>query len=294
MDLLAILAASAALIPAVIFTTGTVRIVLGLVFLLFSPGYTLIAALFPRKGSLGEVERVALSFGMSIAVVPLIGLILNYTPWGIRLYPILTSVALFILAMCAVAWRRRRGLEEKDRFQVNFKIRWPSWWGQSTLDKTLSLLLILSIVGALGTLVYVVATPKVGEKFTEFYVLGDSGRAAGYPTSLSMGKKGEVILGIVNHEQEETDYQVKVLVDGVKGGVKLWLAEDDGEANLVADNVIDITGIADGEKWERHLQFEPQQKGEGQELKFLLFKGGESVLQDSEAYLSLHLWVDVG
>ncbi|MDH4300312.1 MAG: DUF1616 domain-containing protein, partial [Dehalococcoidia bacterium] len=61
------------------------RIVLGLPFLLFFPGYTLMAALFPKKDRLGGVERVALSFGLSIAVVPLVGLILNYTPWGIRL-----------------------------------------------------------------------------------------------------------------------------------------------------------------------------------------------------------------
>jgi uncharacterized membrane protein len=47
---------------------------------LFFPGYTLISALFPRKDSLSGVERLALSFGLSIAVVPLIGLILNYMP----------------------------------------------------------------------------------------------------------------------------------------------------------------------------------------------------------------------
>jgi len=28
------------------------------------------------------IERVALSFGLSIAIVPLIGLVLNFTPWG--------------------------------------------------------------------------------------------------------------------------------------------------------------------------------------------------------------------
>ncbi len=53
------------------------RIILGLPFILFFPGYTLITALFPKKSDLGAIERVALSFGLSIAVVPLIGLILN-------------------------------------------------------------------------------------------------------------------------------------------------------------------------------------------------------------------------
>ena len=108
-DLIVILISSLVLVPLVIFTGGPLRIVLGLAFMLFSPGYALIAALFPQKGSLGGIERIALSFGLSIAVVPLIGLILNYTPWGIGLYPILVSILSFILVMLGVAYFRRRG-----------------------------------------------------------------------------------------------------------------------------------------------------------------------------------------
>ena len=68
-----------------------VRVPLGLLMVLFVPGYTLIAALFPKIGDLDGIERTALSFGLSIAVVPLIGLGLNYTPWGIRLIPVVVS-----------------------------------------------------------------------------------------------------------------------------------------------------------------------------------------------------------
>ena len=74
-----------------LFPSSVLRIILGLPFILFLPGYTLTAALFPRRTDLGSIERVALSFGLSIAVVPLIGLILNYTPWGIRLPSLLPS-----------------------------------------------------------------------------------------------------------------------------------------------------------------------------------------------------------
>ena len=59
-----------------------IRTILGLFLILFIPGYSLIAALFPRKGDLDGIERAALSFGLSIAVTPLIGLALNYTSMG--------------------------------------------------------------------------------------------------------------------------------------------------------------------------------------------------------------------
>ena len=85
MDLLLIVALSIILLPLALVTTGAARIVLGVLFVLFFPGYTLVAALFPARNSIGRIERLALSFGLSIAVVPLIGLGLNYTPWGIRL-----------------------------------------------------------------------------------------------------------------------------------------------------------------------------------------------------------------
>ncbi|MCD6456429.1 MAG: DUF1616 domain-containing protein [Methanophagales archaeon] len=64
-----------------------IRIILGLPLVLFLPGYSLIAALFPRKDDLDAIEQIALSFGLSIAITPLLGLALNYTPFGIRLTP---------------------------------------------------------------------------------------------------------------------------------------------------------------------------------------------------------------
>ena len=69
---------------------------------------------------MGVLERIALSFAMSIAVVPLLGLILNYTPWGIRLEPILYSVASFILITSIIAWLRQKRLPQAERFGIEF------------------------------------------------------------------------------------------------------------------------------------------------------------------------------
>jgi uncharacterized membrane protein len=94
------------------------RIVLGPLLVLFLPGYSLIAALFPGKDDLDGIERIALSFGLSIAVAPLLGLALNYTPFGIRLVPILIVLSVFTVSLAVVACVRRLGLPEGERFVV--------------------------------------------------------------------------------------------------------------------------------------------------------------------------------
>lgn len=83
------------------------RWVLGSVFVLFLPGYVTVEALFSESRDLNGIERFALSVGLSLALVPLIGLLLNYTPWGIRLTPILISLSIFTLGVAMVGLGRR-------------------------------------------------------------------------------------------------------------------------------------------------------------------------------------------
>lgn len=87
-----------------------VRYVLGAIFILWLPGYAFIKALFPvtlpiktSDKNLDTIERAALSFGMSLALVPIVGLLLNYTPWGIRLTPITVSLTALTLSFATAA-----------------------------------------------------------------------------------------------------------------------------------------------------------------------------------------------
>jgi uncharacterized membrane protein len=252
------------------FPPNVLRIILGIPFLLFFPGYSLVAALFTKKEGMGSIERVALSFGLSIAVVPLIGLILNYTPWGIRLEPILYSVASFILITSIIAWLRRRRLTEHERFAIQFQVTMPGW-GEGVWGKVLAIAVVVAILATLGTLGYVIATPKVGETFTEFYILGLDGKAANYPKELKVGEKGEVIVGIVNHEGKEVSYRVEVVVG----------SRESTEVGPVV--------LVDEQKWEGEVSFVPEVAGENQKVEFLLYKDGEV----EPCLEPLHLWVDV-
>lgn len=87
-----------------------IRYVLGTIFVLWLPGYSFIKALFstqvPIKLStetLDTIERIALSLGMSLALVPIVGLLLNYTPWGIRLTPIVLSLLALTIVFSTAA-----------------------------------------------------------------------------------------------------------------------------------------------------------------------------------------------
>lgn len=79
-----------------------VRNFFGVMFVLFLPGYTFVKALFqgnsPSKTpveSVETIERVALSVGMSIALVSVIGLLLYYSPWSLDLDTIVLSLFAF-------------------------------------------------------------------------------------------------------------------------------------------------------------------------------------------------------
>jgi hypothetical protein len=83
------------------------RYVFGSLFVLYLPGASLIELLYPKKEDLSQLERLALSIGLSLALVPLIGLVLNYTPWGIRLTPITASLTLLTLGLALGAAKRK-------------------------------------------------------------------------------------------------------------------------------------------------------------------------------------------
>lgn len=293
-----ILAALSVYLP--LLNESPLRIVLALPMILFSPGYSLIAALFPGKEEIDALERIALSFGLSIAIVPLIGLVLNYTPFGIRLDPVVISLVLFTLFMAAVAQLRRADLHESERFEVPFRKIWNGLFselfpaGSSRLDRALSAILLLAIVAAVATTIYVVVVPKEGEKFTEFYILGEKGKAADYPTDLYAGKAASVIIGVGNHEYRNVTYIVELhRVD----------QEFDPATNtsrilsMERLEAFPVTLAHNTTYQEPHTFF--VNSTQGNQLKFLLFM--EEAPPDSVtgtdrinlSYRDLHLWVRV-
>ena len=129
-DLILVNILSALLIAIIaFFPNSSMRIILGLPFILFFPGYVVISALFPGKKDLDIIERLAMSFGLSVAIASFIGLILNYTSFGIRLNPVAFSMLLFTFLISIAAMLRRRRISPRDVFAPLASINISEWRG---------------------------------------------------------------------------------------------------------------------------------------------------------------------
>lgn len=239
---------------------------------LFIPGYVLTAALFPKKNDLESVERVALSFGLSITIVPLLGLVLNFT-FGIRLIPILVTLCLYTVILVFVSSYRRGKLPEGERFSISFSKTYKNIVEESKpknrTDTILTIILIITTVIAVGMIYYVITTPKIGEKFTEFYILDSSGKSNNYSTELKIDQPFTYLVGISNHEYGIVNYTVQVALD----------------KDVLTDQQLTI---GHNQTWKRDITIAPNKKGADMKLEFWLFKENNF----TEPYRELHLWVN--
>ncbi|MFC6723339.1 DUF1616 domain-containing protein [Halobium palmae] len=319
-DLAALVALVGLTIGAVflpVVNESVVRIALGLPFVLFVPGYAFIAALFPETGSTFErpgvaewltesplerggidgIERVALSFGTSIAIVPLLGLVLNFTPWGIRLVPIVITVGGFSLVATAIASQRRRALASEDRFAVPYR-SWGKTGREELLrpstkgDAVLNVVLVASLLLAVGSVGYAVAVPKQGESFSELYLLTENESGAlvadDYPTEFTAGDSQSLIVGIGNHEHQRMNYTVVTALQRVSIENNTTRVREQTELHRFQ------TTLPSNETWQLEHTVTPRLTGERLRLVYLLYRGAPP--EDptvANAYRENHLWVNV-
>jgi len=262
--------------------------IFALAFVLFVPGYLLVAAMFPSKREIDWTERIALDIGVSLAVVPFLGLALNFTSLGIRFTAIIGTIVLFTLMLGAAAWWRRMQLSAEERLSAAINITLPRWGENSLVDRILTVSLLVSIVVAAGTVVYFVSTPRPPERFTEFYILGPGGNASGYPTNLAVNETGSVIMGIANHEAARVNYTVRIDLVGVQIVYNATSGYNEtAEFNRTTWSTFNLT-LADGLNWTQSYTFRISDTGLWN-VKFFLFKDGDL----SSTYRELHLFVRV-
>ena len=271
-----------------IFLVFNVGDFLGIVLVLFVPGYVVVALLFPSNPEIGWIERIVLSSSVSVSVVPLLGLLQSFTPWGIGFASVAGLLALFVLGVGYVAYWRRMRLPADKRLAATLNLELAAWQEYPVLDKVLTITLTASIVVVAGTLAYVVTTPRPQERFTEFYLLGPGGNASVYPTNLTVNETGGVIIGVVNHEVAIANYTVRIDLVGVRLVYNATSGFNETvEVNRTTWSTFNVT-LADGRNWTRPYTFRISDTGLWK-VQFLLFKGGDT----ASVYRELHLFIRV-
>jgi uncharacterized membrane protein len=288
--------------------TGTLRILLALPLVVLLPGYALLAALYPeRRGtdldsdggtSLSGVERFGLSVVASLALVPMVAFVVNYTA-GIHLRPLLLAVVGLTVALTVVGYVRRVRVPVDRRYRVPLG-RWLASQrerffsrGRRTLERApplkptsgtqgaLNLLFALSLVVLAATAGYAaVNPPQDDEPFSEFYLLtqGADGefRSENLPREYTAGESRELFVAVGNHEGQAVPYTVVVKLGGTELD-RFGRTVDAGET--------------------RRFQYAvtPEQTGDRLRLSFLLYRGDVPANPTPEnAYRETHLWVSVG
>lgn len=288
-----------------------VRVAVGAPLLLFLPGYGVLAALFPgryradrefgrrpdRVRGLTFHRRLALAFGVSVALLPFLGLAIQFAGMTPGFQPVLTAVSVLVVGTTLVAGVRRYRLPEGERFELPVRDSaraFRTWLGGSgsLLDASLNVALALATVVALATGGYALAVPTDGETYTTMSLLtegADGDLVAGdYPTTLAPGESATFVVGIENAEQREVTYTVVAVLQQVDRGGGGTTVTDQEELGRFSET------LAAGESLERPLQVAPTLTGEDLRLTYLLYTGdapADPTVED--AYRHVYVWLDV-
>lgn len=259
---------------------GLARFALGIVMVIFLPGYLFMTAICPGKDDLGSLERAVLSVGLSIILVPFMGFFLNYTQVGINGETMLIAIILLVMFCVTLAFLRRILLPAEKRFKVDFpgvassikKIVFPASKDKSEI--IVSALLICSVLLIISVLGYLIVMPYQTDLYTEFYLYGSTGNMSDYPKSFALGEQKSVIMGIANHEGMTKEYDLAVT-----------LTDATQSHRILLDHLV----LADNETLEKVINLTPDRVGDNQNLRFMLYMEGSS----ADPYRECNIWVNV-
>lgn len=286
-------------LSSLILPDGSIlRIIFGIPMLIFLPGYSLVSVFWPgrhqskieaedahiRKG-LDSIERIIFSIGLSIALVSLTGLILNYIS-TITLIPILTSLLAFTLTCSILAIYLRKSLHSEERYQISFMFLLKSETAEkASVDKVFTILLICSIIVFTSIFGYMVLNPVDNSHYTEFYILDQNHTLEILPNNLTVNETGTIIITIHNLENEMIDYTI---IAGLENDTFSPIYSESNPQIELDMNHYSATNISldDSTIYEQEYSFKFSTPGRYKIVWTLL-------VNDVETNYQLHMWVNV-
>ncbi len=284
------------------------RAVLGIIAILIAPGWMLVAALLPSAGSrafsswstggpervqVSSIERGVLAVGMSLCLVPLIGMAVHFSPATIRPGTFLGAIggATAVLGLLAVF--RRLQLQPRERYTIGGpgsligeieRLQTPG------TNPAIAILLVVGFLFAGGGIGYAVWAAEPGEPHTAFHLTTedpDTGEfvAAGYPSEVTEGGEATVTVGITNAEDRPIEYTVIVLLQSVSADREPFTEEELDRFEVPLEQ---------GNSWTAQHSVEPSVTGDELRVTYLLYDDAPVDEPGTEnAYRSAHYWVDV-
>jgi uncharacterized membrane protein len=248
-------------------------------------------------GYIDMVERTALGFGISVAIVPVFVLALSVAGLELTTRNLLGTLVAFVVLGSVFAVFRRLRVAPDERFVLPVR-RWIDGLSGaftdtgSTVGVLLNVALAISVIVALGTLGGALASPADGQSSSELTLLtqNESGDLVteGYPTQFSSGESQDMTVQVENNEGEETTYTVVVVVQRVDAG--------DGSVTVLEQEAVTRlqNTVGQNETWTERHSVAPEMLGNDLRLQYLLYKGDPPADPSSEnAYRSAYIWISV-
>lgn len=290
------------------------RPVVGLPILLFLPGYVLLLLFFPRSrpaesidadsrrsstrlAGIDRVERLALSFGASVVLMPFVGLGMGLfgLPFGTAAIAQVVTALVAVLAVGAAV--RQLSVPVDERFSLVRSGSSGRFWKRlvaepTTAEATLNVLLAALVLVSLATLGFGVLASDTGETYTQLEVATESLSgdyvADGYPDTLERGESRPLVVGVHNEERERMNYTVVAQMQRVE--------LSDGDVTVTERRRLHAFRfrVADGESVYREHSVAPRMVGEDLRLVYLLYRDEPPASpRIDNAYRHTFVWMNV-
>lgn len=297
------------------FSTTALQRLLGLVFVFFFPGYAIISLLFPeanvqseqdgesslqesfphiRDAQITGIERLVMSFGMSVVVIPLIGLALWTLPGQLTQARFFVSLSAVTMVSTVFTALQRIRLPQRQRFEFPLDqwiatIREGMFHPESKIDFVLNVLVGISLVAAVVSVPYAILVPTEQASYSQITLLTQSENgsfvAGDYPTEFTRGEPKPVFINITNRRQHPVNYTLVV---------ELQRLADNGtvtDEQILKRFTVSIPAYAS-----RTIKYNirPTMAGTNLRLTFLLYNGqAPSDPSITNSYRSVHIWISV-
>lgn len=316
-DLVLVLGIASAVVVGVGVLSGNQlwRFLIGGLLLFFLPGYTLLALIFPSRsqrtgGTKGDEskairvtdgislrERIPLSFGASVTLLPLFALTLGILGQPLTRTTVVSMLSLFLIGCVLLAFVRRLRLPREDRFRLPIN-RWSAslrgfLFPGSLSDSLVNIVLAISLIAGLSAVGYAFAVPQPDAEFSSFALLTRTSDgqfvSSGYPTNFTQDQPQELVVSVANNQRSEADYTVVAELQQVRTNQqnRLQVLSEQEQRRF------SVT-LEPNETWRRPHDIRPQQSGKNLRLVYYLYEGDAPEDPNPRtANQHLQLWINV-